>query len=100
MQTKMAIYEVTYSTKTASDDELAFSDIVLVEADEREELIEKVVGIIHKLGPPGSYYVDSIGGNPYETISKRRISKKVAKDWDNLAGIINARLEAHPNRDG
>jgi hypothetical protein len=28
---KMAIYEVTYSTKTASNDKLSFSDIVLVE---------------------------------------------------------------------
>jgi len=96
----MAIYEVTYSTKTTFDYELSFSDIVLVEAETHEELTAKVVDLIRKLGPPGNYYVDSIGGNPYETISKRRISKKVAKDWDNLAGIINARLEAHPNRDG
>jgi len=86
----MAIYEVKYSTKTASNDELSFSDIVLVEAETNEELTAKVVGIIRKLGPPGNYCVDSIGGNPYETPSNRRIAKKLAKDWDNLVSIINA----------
>jgi hypothetical protein len=31
--TKMALYEVMYSTKPASKDELSFSDIILVEAE-------------------------------------------------------------------
>ena len=70
----MAIYEVMYSTKTASNDELSFSDIVLVEAETHEALTEKVVGLIRKQGPPGKYYVDSIGGNPYETRSEKRIA--------------------------
>jgi hypothetical protein len=39
----MAIYEVAYSTKSASNDELSFSDILLVEAETREELYTKVV---------------------------------------------------------
>ena len=86
----MAIYEVTYSTKTASNDELSFSDIVLVEAETPEELTTKVVNLICKLGTPGTYYVDSIGGNPYETPPKKRIAKKRAKDCDKLVGIINA----------
>jgi hypothetical protein len=84
------MYEVTYSTKTASNDELAFSDIVLVEAETHEELTTKVVDLMCKLGPPGNYYVDSIGGNPYEPRSKKRIAKNIIKDWDNLASIINA----------
>jgi hypothetical protein len=86
----MAIYEVTYSTKTQSDDELSFSDIVLVGAETNEELTEKVVDVIRKLGPTGNYCVDSIGGNPYETPSHRRIVKKVAKDRVNLVSVINA----------
>ncbi len=86
----MAIYEVTYSTKTASNDELSFSDIVLVEAETHEELTAKVVDLICKLGPPGTYYVDGIGGNPYEPRSKKRIAKKIINDWDNLVSIINA----------
>jgi hypothetical protein len=85
----MAIYEVTYSTKTASNDELSFSDIVLVEAASNEELTAKVSDIIRKLGPPGDYYVESTGDNPYETPSKTRIAKKIAKDFDNLVSIIN-----------
>ena len=79
-----------YSTKTESNDELSFSDIVLVEAGTRDELTTKVVNLICKLGTPGSYYVDSIGGNPYEPRSKKRIAKKTIKDWDNLVSIINA----------
>jgi hypothetical protein len=59
----MAIYEVTYSTKAASNEELSYSDVVLVEVETHEELTEKVVHLIRKLGPPGNYYVDSIGGN-------------------------------------
>ena len=57
-----------------------YSDIVLVEAETLEELTTKVVNLICKLGTPGSYYVDSIGGNPYEPRSKKRIAKKVIKD--------------------
>jgi len=56
----VAIYEVTYSTKAASDDELSYSEIVLVEAETREALTEKIVDLIRKLGPPGNYYVDSM----------------------------------------
>ena len=85
----MAIYEVTYSTKAASNDELSYSDIVLVEAETGEALTEKVVDLIRKLGPPGNYYVDSIGGNPYEPRPKKRIAKKMARDFDNLVSIIN-----------
>lgn len=48
----MAIYEVTYSTKTTSNDDLSFSDIILVEAATNEELTAKVVDIVRKLGPP------------------------------------------------
>ena len=86
----MVIYEVTYSTKIASNEELSFSDIVLVEAETRGELTTNVVNLICKLGPPGSYYVDSIGGNPYEPRPRRRVAKKTLKDWDNLVSIINA----------
>lgn len=86
----MAIYEVTYSSKPTSNEELSYSDIVLVEAQTHEELTRKVVDLICKLGTPGNYYVDSIGGNPYEPRSKKRIAKKIIKDWDNLVSIINA----------
>ena len=48
----MAVYEVTYSTKIASNDELSYSDIVLVEAETPEELTTKVVNLICKLGAP------------------------------------------------
>jgi len=97
----VATYEVAYSTKTASDDELSFSDIVLVEAETHEALTEKVVDLIRKLGPPGNYYVDSIGGNPYEPRPKKRIAKKIAKELDNLVRMINALiLSATKNHDG
>jgi hypothetical protein len=86
----VAIYEVTYSSKPTSNEELSYSDIVLVEAQTHEELTRKVVDLICKLGTPGNYYVDSIGGNPYEPRSKKRIAKKIIKDWDNLVSIINA----------
>ena len=86
----MAVYEVAYSTKTASNGELSFSDIVLVEAETHDELLTKVVDLILTLGPPGNYYVDRIGGNPYEPRSKKRIAKKVATDYDALVSIINA----------
>ena len=85
-----AIYEVTYSTKAASNEELSYSDVVLVEAETHEELTAKVVDLIRKLGPPSNYYVDSIGGNPYEPRSKKRIAKKITKDLDNLVSTINA----------
>jgi hypothetical protein len=58
--TKMAIYEVPYSTKTASDKDLSYSGIVLVKAETHEELTAKVVGLISKLGPPGTYYVEEV----------------------------------------
>ena len=86
----MAIYEVTYSTKAASNEELSFSDVVLVWAETPEAFIDKVVNLICTLGPPGSHYVDSVGGNPYEPRPKKRIAKKIAKDYDNLVSIINA----------
>ncbi len=86
----MTIYEVTYSTKAASNEELSFSDVVLVESETRELLIDKVVNLICTLGPPGSLYVDSIGGNPYEPRPKKRIVKTMAKDYDNLVSVINA----------
>jgi hypothetical protein len=86
----VAIYEVTYSTKLVSVDELLFSDIVLIEAETNEELTTKTVNLIGKLGAPGDYYVDSIRGNPYELHPKKRIAKKRIKEFDNLASIINA----------
>jgi hypothetical protein len=86
----MAIYEVTYSNEAASNEELSYSDVVLIEAETHEELTEKVVDLIRKLGPPGNYYVDSIGGNPYEPRPKKRIVRKITKDLDNLVSTINA----------
>jgi hypothetical protein len=85
----MAIYEVTYSTEAASNEELSYSD-VLVEAETHEELTAKVVDLIRKLGPLGNNYVDSIGGNPYEPRPKKRIARKITKDLDNLVSTINA----------
>ena len=85
----MAIYEVTYSTEASSNEELSYSDVVLVEAETHEELTAKVVDLIRKLGPPGNNYVDSIGGNPYEPRPKTRIARKITKDLDNLVSIIN-----------
>jgi hypothetical protein len=87
----VSIYEVTYSTKTASSEESSFSDIVLVEAETHEELFTKVADILLRvLGPSGNYYVDSIGDNPYEPRSKRRIAKKTAKDYKDIVSAINA----------
>jgi hypothetical protein len=91
----MAIYEVTYSTEAASNEELSYSDVVLVEAETHEELTAKVVDLIRKLGPPGNNYVDSIGGNPYEPRPKKRIARKITKDLDNLVSIINALILSH-----
>jgi hypothetical protein len=86
----MAIYEVTYSTKTASDDELSFSDIVLVEAETYDELYTKVVDtLLRTLGPSGNYYVDGIGDSPYEPRPKK-ITKKTAKDYSEIVTAINA----------
>jgi hypothetical protein len=88
---KMPIYEVTYSTTTLSNNELSFSDVVLVEAETHDELVTKVVDtLIRTLGPSGNYYVDSIGGNPYEPRPKMRIAKKIAKDYQNMVSVINA----------
>lgn len=87
----MATYEVTYSTKSASHDELSFSDIVLVEAERYDELYTKVVDtLLRTLGPSGNYYVDSIGDNPYEPHPKKRMAKKAAKDYNDIVSAINA----------
>ena len=86
---------MTYSTETASNDELSYSDIVLVEAETPEALTEKVVDLIRKLGPPGNYYMDSIGGNPYEPCPKKRIAKKMVKDYRDLVSIISALILRH-----
>jgi hypothetical protein len=86
----VAIYEVTYSTRTVSIDELSFSAILLVKAETHEELFTKVVDtLLRALGPTGNYYVDSIGGNPYEPRPKR-VAKKRAKDYDDMVSTINA----------
>ena len=50
LRTVMAIYEVTYSTKATSNEELSYSDVVLVEAETHEALTAKVVDLIRKLG--------------------------------------------------
>ena len=87
----MALYEVTYSTKTASSNESSFSDVILVEAETYEELYTKVVDtLLQKLGPSGNYYVDSIRDNPYEPRPKRRITRKKAKEYEEIVGAINA----------
>jgi hypothetical protein len=89
--TKMATYEVMYSTKATSNDEPSFSDILLVEAETYEELFTKVLDtLLRTLGPPGNYYVDSIGDNPYERRSKTRIAKTRAKDYKDIVSAINA----------
>jgi hypothetical protein len=87
----MSIYEVTYSTTIRSTDELSFSDVVLVEAETHEELYTKVVDtLLRTLGPSGNYYVDSIGGNPYEPRSRKKITGKAAKDYKEIVSAINA----------
>jgi hypothetical protein len=87
----MPIYEVTYSTKTASSDESSFSDVILVEAETYEELYTKVVDtLLRTLGPSGNYYVDSIGANPYGPGSKKRITKKAVKEYKEIVRAINA----------
>ena len=87
----MALYEVMYSTKPASKDELSFSDIILVEAQTYDELFTKVVDtLLRALGSSGNYYVDSIGDNPYEPRPKMRIAKKRAKDYRDIVSAINA----------
>jgi hypothetical protein len=88
---KCPVYEVTYSTKTPSSDESSFSDIILVKAETHEELYTKVVDtLLRRLGPSGNYYVDSIGDNPYEPPSRKRIAKKTAKDHQEIVSAINA----------
>jgi hypothetical protein len=63
----------------------------LVEAETHEELYTKVVDtLLRTLGPSGNYYVDSIGGNPNEPRSKKRIAKKTAKDCDDIVRAVNA----------
>jgi hypothetical protein len=65
----MVLYEVAYSTKTASSEELSYSDMLLVEA--HDELYTRVVDtLLRTLGPSGNYYVDSIGADPYGPGSK------------------------------
>jgi hypothetical protein len=87
----MALYEVTYSTKAASNDELSFSDILLVEAETYEELYTKVVDtLLRMLGPSGNYFVDSIGDNPYERHPKKQIAKKTTKDYKEIVSAVNA----------
>ena len=96
-QTFMATYEVTYSINATSNEALSYSDIVLVEAETYEELTAKVVALIRRLDPQGNYYLDSIGGNPYEPRSKKRVGRKITKDLDNLVITINA-LISKPNQ--
>ena len=87
----MATYEVMYSTKATSNDESSFSDILLVEAETPEELFTKVVDtLLRRLGPSGNHYVDSIGDDPYEPRPKIRITKKRAKDYNDIVSTINA----------
>jgi hypothetical protein len=85
----MVLYEVAYSTKTASSEELSYSDMLLVEA--HDELYTRVVDtLLRTLGPSGNYYVDSIGADPYGPGSKKRIAKKTAKDYKGIVSAINA----------
>jgi hypothetical protein len=96
---KMSIYELTYSTKTASNDELSFSDVVLIEAQTREELFTRAVDtLLRTLGPSGNYYVDSIRGNPYEPRSKKRIGRKGAKDYEDIVSAINTLISKRNQR--
>jgi hypothetical protein len=60
-------------------------------------LVTKVVDLLLELGTPGNYHVDSIEGNPYETLRKKvhpRIAEKIAKDRDDLKNKINALIKA------
>ena len=87
----MALYEVAYSTRSTSKEELSYYDVILIEAETHEELFTKVVDtLLRTLGPSGNYYVDSIGDNPYESRSKTRIAKKRAKDYRDIVSAINA----------
>jgi hypothetical protein len=96
---KMAIYEVAYSTKTASNDELSFSDIVLVEAETHEELYTNVVDLLLRtLGPSGNYYVDSIGDNPYQARPTALIKNRRAKDYKEIVSAINALISKRNQR--
>ena len=87
----MALYEVTYSTKAASNDKLSYSDILLVEAGTHEELYTKVVDtLLRTLGPSRNYFVDSIGDNPYEPRPKKQNAKKITADYKEVVSAINA----------
>jgi hypothetical protein len=87
----VALYEVTYSTRSTSKEELSYSDVILVEGETHEELYTKVVDtLLRTSGPSGNYYVDSIAGDPYEPRPKGQIAKKRAKDYKNIARAINA----------
>jgi hypothetical protein len=87
----VAIYEVTYSTRSTSKEVLSYSDVILVEAETHEELYTKVVDtLLRTLGPSGNCYVNSIGGDPYEPRPKGQIAKKRAKDYKDIVRAINA----------
>jgi hypothetical protein len=62
LQTIMAIYEVTYSTKTASNEELSYSDVVLVEVETLEALTTKVVDLMRKLVRVDEFGMDELLG--------------------------------------
>jgi hypothetical protein len=95
----VAIYEVTYSTRSTSKEELSYSDVILVEAETYEELYTKVVDtLLRTLGPSGNYYVDSIGDNPYEPRPRMRIAKKRAKDYADIVSVINALISKRNQR--
>jgi hypothetical protein len=95
----VAIYEVTYSTRSTSKEELSYSDVILVEAETYEELYTKVVDtLLRTLGPSGNYYVDSIGDHPYEPRPKKRIAKKTAKEYKDIVSAINALISKRNER--
>jgi hypothetical protein len=45
--------------------------------------------LLRALGPSGNYYVDSIGDNPRQPRSKKRIAKKT-EDYKDIVITINA----------
>jgi hypothetical protein len=95
----MVLYEVAYSTKTASSEELSYSDILLVEAETLNQLYTKVVDtLLSTLGPSGNYYVDSIGDSPYGPVSKKRIASKTVKDYRDIVSAINALVSKRNER--
>jgi hypothetical protein len=71
----------------------------LIEVQTREELFTKAVDkLLRTLGPSGNYYVDSIGGNPYEPRSKKRIGQNGAKDYEDIVSAINALISKRYQR--